>query len=252
VSVSHPVVEIFGPTVQGEGLDQGAPVHFVRFGGCDFRCDWCDTPYAVLPELVRQAERLTAQEITRRVAALGGSPRWVVLSGGNPALQDLRDLVDRLHAGGYLVATETQGSRWRDWLADCDRVCLSPKGPSADMGAKAADDGILAQVDELAARRPAPWAFVKVVVFDERDYEFARSVHRRYPRLPFYLSAGNDAGRTVAAPDRVDARDIDGVRTDLMERARWLVERVLDDPEMADVQIQSQYHVLLWGNERGR
>ena len=39
-----PVAEIFGPTVQGEGIDQGAVVTFVRFGGCDFKCSWCDTP----------------------------------------------------------------------------------------------------------------------------------------------------------------------------------------------------------------
>src|SRR5262245_60899791 len=48
-----PVIEIFGPTVQGEGVDQGVVSHFVRFGGCDFRCDWCDTPYAVVPKEVK-------------------------------------------------------------------------------------------------------------------------------------------------------------------------------------------------------
>ena len=45
-----PVVEIFGPTIQGEGAEAGVPTHFVRVGGCDYRCIWCDTMYAVDPD----------------------------------------------------------------------------------------------------------------------------------------------------------------------------------------------------------
>src|SRR3954470_24432474 len=83
---SHPVVEIFGPTIQGEGAEAGLATHFVRFGGCDFRCAWCDTMYAVEPAAVRRnAERLSTEEIVERVEVLGGAPRWVTLSGGNPA-----------------------------------------------------------------------------------------------------------------------------------------------------------------------
>lgn len=44
-SKTWPVVELFGSTIQGEGVDQGVVTHFVRFGGCDFRCSWClETP----------------------------------------------------------------------------------------------------------------------------------------------------------------------------------------------------------------
>jgi hypothetical protein len=64
-----PVVEIFGPTIQGEGAEAGMATHFVRVGGCDFRCSWCDTMYAVDPEVVRAtAEKLSSQEIVGRVA----------------------------------------------------------------------------------------------------------------------------------------------------------------------------------------
>src|SRR3954447_265834 len=87
-----PVVEIFGPTIQGEGAEAGVPTHFVRVGGCDFRCSWCDTMYAVDPEIVRAtAEKLSVEEIASRVAALAGRPEWVAISGGNPALHDLRE-----------------------------------------------------------------------------------------------------------------------------------------------------------------
>src|SRR4051812_1078469 len=129
-----PVVEIFGPTVQGEGPDAGRPAYFVRFGGCDFRCSWCDSMYAVDPAAVRSnAERLSAHEVEQRLSALDAGPSLVVLSGGNPALLDLAELVERLQAAGVEVAIETQGSVWRDWLASVDRLVVSPKGPSSGM-----------------------------------------------------------------------------------------------------------------------
>src|SRR3954451_22196690 len=112
-----PVVEIFGPTIQGEGAEAGVPTRFVRVGGCDFRCSWCDTMYAVDPEVVRAtAEKLSSQEIVGRVASLDGHPRWVTISGGNPALHNLDDVVSGLHAAGFRVSVETQGSRWASWL----------------------------------------------------------------------------------------------------------------------------------------
>ena len=129
-----PVVEIFGPTVQGEGAEAGIPTHFVRVGGCDFRCSWCDTMYAVDPEIVRAtAEKLSSQEIVARVEGLGGRPDWVTISGGNPALHQLDDVVWRLHGAGFRVSVETQGSRWASWLGAVDRLTISPKPPSSGM-----------------------------------------------------------------------------------------------------------------------
>ena len=49
----YPVIEIFGPTIQGEGSEAGLATHFIRVGGCDYRCSWCDTMYAVDPAAVR-------------------------------------------------------------------------------------------------------------------------------------------------------------------------------------------------------
>src|SRR5262249_17228736 len=84
------ISEIFGPTIQGEGPLIGRPTVFVRTGGCDYRCSWCDTLYAVLPEYRDEWTPMTPRAIMARVNELaGGEPVLISLSGGNPALQPL-------------------------------------------------------------------------------------------------------------------------------------------------------------------
>jgi 7-carboxy-7-deazaguanine synthase len=258
-----PVVEIFGPTIQGEGVDQGVVAHFVRFGGCDYRCDWCDTPHAVLPAEVRQAERLTAGSILSRLHDLEDEHAiqapWVIITGGNPALHDLTDLVAALQDSGYLVAVETQGSRWRDWMHEVDRLCVSPKPPSS-LEPKARDLTALQRFlhEALEAKRtgekPYEWMFLKVVVFDDDDLDYAVLMRSQMSDALLYLSAGNDAGRTVGSPERRDERTRSDVRNDLADRALWLTNEVFTRPELCvpDVIVQMQQHVMLWGNELGR
>src|SRR5947209_16740694 len=95
---TFPVIEIFGPTIQGEGAEAGLPTHFIRLGGCDYRCSWCDTMYAVDPATVRRdSVRLGVGEIREALGDLGGAPRWVSISGGNPALHLLAPVVEALH-----------------------------------------------------------------------------------------------------------------------------------------------------------
>src|SRR6516162_11856022 len=97
------VAEIFGPTIQGEGRHAGVPCHFIRFGGCDFRCSWCDTPFAVLPEEVSKLGQMSTIDIQSAVNRLDGDVNWIVLSGGNPGLLDLDELVRKLHVADYMV-----------------------------------------------------------------------------------------------------------------------------------------------------
>ena len=88
------VSEIFGPTIQGEGPLIGHPTVFVRTGGCDYRCSWCDTLYAVLPRYRDEWHPMTPPEIFARIEELsGGAPILVTLSGGNPAVQPLGPLI---------------------------------------------------------------------------------------------------------------------------------------------------------------
>lgn len=247
-----PVTEIFGPTIQGEGIDQGQPCYFVRFGGCDFRCTWCDTPHAVLPTMVRASKRLTEDEILDALQALPEGPSLVVVSGGNPALHELGPLCERIHEQGMRVAVETQATKYKNWLRMVDRLCLSPKPPSSEMQFIPADFmEYLGKVYSGNGR-----VFVKLVVFDHADYEWAVNVFKMVRlakfNVPFYLSAGNDSGKTVGSPDRQDDRTLSQVRNDLMNKYLWLINRTMVDQRLlGEVKVQFQNHVAAWGNKQG-
>lgn len=234
------VVEIFGPTIQGEGPCAGRVTHFVRFGGCDYRCEWCDTPDAVLPERVRLADDLTADEIVARLDALLPAP-MVVLSGGNPALWRLNDLIELLEDRYRTIAVETQGSRWCDWLALVQSLVISPKPPSSgELSARNAQRFERFMDRVLMLRAPVN-AVLKVVVFDTDDLTWAQGVHADYPDVPFYLSAGTD-------PDDADhAATVAGVGN----RYAWLCERVANDRAWHDVTVLPQLHVIAWGHKVG-
>lgn len=235
---AHPVIEIFGPTIQGEGAEAGVPTHFVRLGGCDYRCSWCDTMYAVDPAVVRAtAERLSVDEILARLHALGAGPRWVTLSGGNPALHQLGSLLDVLHDANFLVAAETQGSVWRDWLVSLDRLTISPKPPSSGM----AGDRNVARFHEFmeAATRARAVSVLKVVCFDDVDLAWAKEVAAAYPECPLYLSAGTP----IPAPADIRAAVGDGYR--------WLCEAVAADPELGHARVLPQLHVIAWKEATG-
>lgn len=235
------ISEIFGPTVQGEGALIGRPTVFVRTGGCDYRCSWCDTLYAVLPEYRHEWRPMAPDAILAKVDELTGSaPVLVTISGGNPAIQPLGPLIEQGHARGHRFAMETQGSVAADWFAMLDHLVLSPKPPSSGMATDwSAFDAC------LAAASGGPQTVLKVAVFDEADYAFARAAAARHPSLPVYLSIGN---HTPGEPNEAGRDGVD--QQGLMARFRWLVDRVAQD-RWFDATVLPQLHVLAWGNERG-
>lgn len=234
------VSEIFGPTIQGEGMLIGLPTVFVRTGGCDYRCSWCDTLHAVDSEYRDQWRPMSTEDIWLEVKRLSGQkPLMVSLSGGNPAIQPLAPLLKRGHAEGYRFALETQGSIAKDWFAELDVLVLSPKPPSSGMKT---DWGAFDTCLRMAAAKPQ--IALKVVVFDDRDFAYARAASARYPHLPVYLQPGN---HTPPPPDDDNATvDIEGV----MNRMLWLVDRVTEE-QWFEARVLPQLHVLLWGNKRG-
>ena len=121
------VSEIFGPTIQGEGALIGQPTVFVRTGGCDYRCSWCDTLHAVDSKFRASWTPMSADDIFARVQTLSGNkPLMVSLSGGNPAIRPLKALIDLGHNHAYKFALETQGSIAQDWFADLDVLTFPP------------------------------------------------------------------------------------------------------------------------------
>lgn len=234
------VSEIFGPTIQGEGALIGLPTVFVRTGGCDFRCTWCDSLHAVDNRYRHEWRPMTADEIWGQVLDLSGNmPLMVSLSGGNPAIQPLGGLIRTGRAEGYRFALETQGSVSRDWFANLHMLVLSPKPPSSGMET---DWRALAACVEVALGGPD--IVLKFVVFDEQDYAFARAAAARFPHLPVHLQPGNHT--PPGAEERDAAIDIEGI----MQRMRWLVEKAMSDC-WYEARVLPQLHVLIWGNKRG-
>lgn len=230
------ICEIFGPTIQGEGALMGRPTIFVRSGGCDYRCSWCDTMYAVDPKHNGQWQKMTPLEVMKEIERLSdATPMHVTLSGGNPAMQPFADLLDLGHDKGYSFSMETQGSLCRDWFAKLDQLTLSPKGPTSGMET---DWTVLD--DCVKAAGTTTEVSLKVVIFDDSDYAYAQQVGARYPELALYLQAGNHM------VDSACAADIPGV----LERLRWLAEKVASD-RWQSACVLPQLHVLAWGNMRG-
>lgn len=235
-----PVMEIFGPTVQGEGMVIGRKTMFVRTAGCDYQCSWCDSAFTWDGSGKADIRLMTAEQIIERLVTTGGSSfDHVTLSGGNPALlPQLDGLIDGLHKRGIAIALETQGSRWQNWFKSIDELTLSPKPPSSKMETN------WAVLDDIVNRlRGNQRSFcIKVVVFDEHDLAFAKLVHSRYDHIPFYIQAGND---------KLSETDETLLLPYLLKRYEWLVEQVMPDEALRDVYVLPQLHTWIWGNKKG-
>ena len=133
----YTVKEIFY-TLQGEGANSGKAAVFCRFSGCNLWtgreedrsravCQFCDTDFVgVGPDGGRFADAESlASAVARAWRGDDADSRFVVCTGGEPLLQVDEELVDALHAEGFTVAVETNGTR--NAPASLDWVCVSPK-----------------------------------------------------------------------------------------------------------------------------
>jgi organic radical activating enzyme len=143
-----PVMEAFY-TLQGEGFHQGRAAYFIRLGGCDVGCVWCDVKESWDAALHPQ---LSIDAIVSEAARHPG--RLAVVTGGEPLLHDLTALTNALHIAGFQTNIETSGSS--PLSGDWDWICLSPKKFKAPL------PEVVPQADEL-----------KVVVFNKSDFAWA-------------------------------------------------------------------------------
>lgn len=251
-----PVIEIFGPTIQGEGSVIGMQTTFIRFGGCDYRCERCDSLHAVLPALVKKnATYMTAFDIFCEIEKLDPFRRMVTLSGGNPAMHDLDQLVDMLHESGREVAVETQGTLLPTWLDKVDYLTVSPKGPGMGEQFEYERFDVFMQRYKHAYinNQILPLFAVKIVIFDQQDIEFAKNIAGQWSPAKLYLSVGNPWPPAPAKNDSLEDADKDMSLSDaLLERMRVLYDDISKEPLLSDAIFLPQLHALLWGNEQGR
>lgn len=160
------ISEVFS-SIQGEGLRQGNPTHFIRLAGCNLKCAFCDTRSAWTG-----GADLTLEEILQRVRALDrdAPADWVCLTGGEPLLQAVGPLIRKLRAEGFRIQVETNATLERPLRVDWWTV--SPKPPRY-----AVRKGYLEKARE-----------VKLVVTRDLDLPTVRRLRKRFPdRTPILL-----------------------------------------------------------------
>ncbi len=117
------ISEIF-PSIQGEGLRQGEPTLFIRLTGCNLKCDFCDTKYAW-----ESGKGMTVSRIIEEVRKIHRilPTKWVCLTGGEPLLQNVEELVRRLTCEGFKIQMETNATIYRP--LEVSWYTISPKPP---------------------------------------------------------------------------------------------------------------------------
>lgn len=261
-----PLVEMFGPTIQGEGTVIGQQTYFLRFGLCDYKCKMCDSMHAVNPLMVKaNAKWLTQAEIFEQFweHRHPNSTNWLTFSGGNPAMHELSYLVELCKQNGIKLNVETQGTLWKPWLGMVESLTISPKGPG--MGETHNMDIFMGFMNKLAeakgdilsenALNGLPELCVKIVVFDQRDLEFAKDIYLAIKDMPifdvldhsntFYLSLGNPN------PPPIDGTAIAFDIPDALARYRMLYEDIASDPVLSKFRFLPQLHAFIWGNDQG-
>lgn len=237
-----PVLEIFGPTVQGEGMVIGQKTMFVRTAGCDYSCSWCDSSFTWDGSAKDHIKLMTAEEVWSELKSIGGDGfSFVTISGGNPALlKNLNALIGLFKQNNIKVALETQGSMWQDWFLQIDELTISPKPPSSMM--KTNFDVLDHIFENVKDNNPSHNVSLKIVIFDQEDYTYAKNVYYRYPGIPFFLQVGNDDVTTTNNQTLIN---------ELLSKYEWLVNMVMADKELTDVKVLPQLHTYIWGNKRG-
>lgn len=158
-----PLVEDFY-TIQGEGFHAGKPAYFIRLGGCDVGCRWCDAKYTWNPKLYPPTGVETVIE-----RALACPARAIVITGGEPLLYPLEVLTRTLRERGLEIFLETSDTH--PFSGVFDWVCLSPKRQQPPL------EEAFGRADEL-----------KVIVETQDDFAWAeRNAARVRPACKRYL-----------------------------------------------------------------
>lgn len=227
-----PIVEVFGPTLQGEGPSAGRAAYFVRFAGCNLSCSWCDTAYtwdASRADLRAETMLMTVESI---LDALPGQLP-VVLTGGEPLLQQSQrawgDLLGQL--GGRAIWVETNGTiaPSAETLARATQIVVSPKLANAGQHRGRQDPRVHPAFTILAADTRV---HLKIVCATEAD-----------------VAEATRFGRTLGYSDeRIWVMPQAATREHLVDRWPTIAEAAARE----GVNATTRLHVLAWDEQRCR
>ena len=209
-------------SINGEGQNAGELALFLRFAGCNLRCDWCDTAWACGKDAPH--ETVSLSRITQIAAeAVAGGVRNVTLTGGEPLLQpEINDVIGQLLQLGLRVEIETNGA------VPLKAFC-SPHRPVFTMDYKLPSSKMEQHMctENFALLRD--FDTVKFVCGSRADVFRAKEIAEQYqPRCPLYLSP---------VFGRIDPAEI--------------VE-IMKEQHMGNFRLQLQLHKFIWDpNERG-
>jgi len=145
-----PVMEAFY-TLQGEGFYKGTAAYFIRLGGCDVGCHWCDVKESW------EAEKHPILQVRDIVEEALKHSKTIIITGGEPLMWNLDLLTKYLKEGGARIHIETSGAH--PLSGDLDWICLSPKK------LKLPKEEVFAKANEL-----------KMIIYNNSDFLFAEQM----------------------------------------------------------------------------
>ncbi|MEM2293582.1 MAG: radical SAM protein [Nitrososphaerota archaeon] len=209
------ISEIFF-SIEGEGIEIGRPEVFVRLSGCNLRCSWCDTKYAL-----KNGKEMSIEEIIQEI---GKYPcKNISITGGEPLLQrkELLELVKRLKNLGYWIQINTNGTIFDEEIFRLvDLISMDCKCPSSRMKS---DLEVLKKTKDLFNFKTQ----FKFVISNEEDYEYAKKV-------VLSLNASN-----VIFQPEWNSRKFTRKLVDLIKR------------DCLNIRIILQQQKMIWGSKRG-
>ncbi len=202
-------------SIQGEGLNAGKPAIFVRFGNCNLKCTWCDTKYTWHPDVADNFEA----PLEKIFAEIRKYPecKHLVITGGEPMLQQPVISAIRKEFPDYYIEVETNGSQEAKCLEDVDLFTVSYKTSNSGNAPY-----VLKTINEKCV--------YKFVICGEGDFDEIENIIKKY-NLP--------ADKIFLMPEGVS-------REEILKKHPFII----DYCARRGYQFSTRLHILTWGNER--
>lgn len=211
------ISEIFY-SIEGEGIEIGRPEIFIRLTGCNLRCTWCDTPYAL-----ENGKEMDIKEIVQEVSRY--PCKSISITGGEPLLQreELFELVQRLKKLDYWIQINTNGTIFDEEIFDLvDLISMDCKCPSSGMKS---DLDVLEKTKNLFGSKSQ----FKFVIANEQDYRYAKNI---------VLASLRDRTNIIFQPEW-NSRKFTKKLVDLVKK------------DYLNVRVILQQQKIIWGVKRG-